>query len=394
MKVIGLMSGTSADGVDAALVEIRGRNHDLKLDLLAFRTYPYPDLFRRRLLHAMTQGSIADACHLNVALGEWLARAALALLRRARVSADDVMLIGSHGQTLHHLPELRREPGIGAIRSTLQLGDPAVIAERTGISTVADFRMRDMAAGGEGAPLTPYLHALLFRPASSARAIVNIGGISNLTYLPAAAAQKSVLAFDTGPGNMLIDGLVRQLTNQRRAFDRNGSMARQGKVHDRLLRLLLRHPFLRRRPPKSTGRETFGEPFVKELLRLGKRPGVSPADLVATATAYTARTIADAQKLLPAHVSDVIICGGGAKNLTLMRMLQAAWGNIPVRRVETLGWNGRALEAVAFAVFAYQAMRGVPCNLPSVTGARRPVVLGSITPGRTKMLQKRKLRNG
>jgi anhydro-N-acetylmuramic acid kinase len=384
MKVIGLMSGTSADGVDAALVEIRGRDHDLKLDLLAFHTYSYPELFRRRLLQAMTHGTMADACHLNVALGEWLARAALMLLRRTRVPADEVALIGSHGQTLHHLPVLRREQGVGSVRSTLQLGAPAVIAERTGITTVADFRMRDVAVGGEGAPLTPYLHALLFRHASSARAVVNIGGISNLTYLPTAGAKRAVLAFDTGPGNMLIDGLVRRLTNQRRTFDLDGRMAAQGKVHDRLLGLLLRHPYLQRRPPKSTGRETFGEPLVNEFVRLGRRPGVSPADLVATATAFTARTIADAGKFLPGPVGDVVICGGGGKNPVLMNMLQTAWESTPVRTVETLGWNSRALEAVAFAVFAYQAIRGVPSNLPSVTGARRAVVLGTIVPGKSR----------
>jgi anhydro-N-acetylmuramic acid kinase len=324
---------------------------------------------------------MADACHLNVALGEWLARAALALLRRTRVSTDDVTLIGSHGQTLHHLPVFRREPGVGAVRSTLQFGAPAVIAERTGITTVADFRMRDVAAGGEGAPLTPYLHALLFRRVSSPTAVVNIGGISNLTYLPALGARGPVLAFDTGPGNMLIDGLMRRLTNERQTFDRAGRMAKRGKVHEGLLRTLLRHPFLRRRPPKSTGREVFGEPLVNDLLRLGRRPGVSSADLVATATAYTARTIADARNFLPGQVGEVVVCGGGAKNPTLMRMLQAVWGSTPVRKVEALGWDGRALEAVAFAVFAYQAIRGVPCNLPSVTGARRPVVLGTITRG-------------
>ena len=381
MKVIGLMSGTSADGVDAALVDIRGTGHDLRVKLLAFRTVSYPPAFRARLLHEMTDGRLSEVCHLNAALGDWFARAALKILQVAKLSPHRVSLIGSHGQTFHHLPVPRREPVLGPIRSTLQLGSPAVVAERTGITTVADFRMRDMAAGGEGAPLAPYLHHLLFRHASLTRAVVNIGGISNLTYLPCNGPLRGVLAFDTGPGNMLIDGLVRRLTHGRRGFDADGRLARQGKVHERLLRQWLRHPYLRRRPPKSTGREEFGEAFLKEIIRNGQRPGLSETDVIATATAYTARTIADARKFLPRRPDEVLICGGGAKNMTLMRMLQEAWREVPIRTVEAFGWDGRALEAVAFAVFAYQTMHGLPCNLPSVTGAKRTVVLGSVTPG-------------
>jgi len=380
MYVIGLMSGTSADGVDAALVDIRGTGHDLKIKLKAFRTFPYPTVFRERLVQAMTGGTVEDVCHLNGALGEWFSRAALKVLTAAGVPPRRVALIGSHGQTLHHLPKPRREPVIGSVRSTLQLGAPAVIAERTGITTVADFRSRDMAAGGEGAPLTPYLHFLLFRHPSRARAVINIGGISNLTYLPAAGSLQSVRAFDTGPGNMVVDGVVRYVTGGRQQFDRSGQLARAGKVDEGLLRRLFQHPFLRRRPPKSTGREEFGERFVDRFVLLGRLAGLSDADLVATATAFTARTIADAQKFLPRRVEEVFISGGGARNPTLMRRLQETWGGLPVRTVEALGWDGRALEAVAFAVFAYQHVRGVPCNLPQVTGAKRAVVLGTIVP--------------
>ncbi len=380
MYVIGLMSGTSADGVDAALVDIRGTGHDLKIKLKAFRTFPYPTVFRERLVQAMTGGTVEDVCHLNGALGEWFSRAALKVLTAAGVPPRRVALIGSHGQTFHHLPKPRREPVIGSVRSTLQLGAPAVIAERTGITTVADFRSRDMAAGGEGAPLTPYLHFLLFRHPSRARAVINIGGISNLTYLPAAGSLQSVRAFDTGPGNMVVDGVVRYVTGGRQQFDRSGQLARAGKVDEGLLRRLFQHPFLRRRPPKSTGREEFGERFVDRFVLLGRLAGLSDADLVATATAFTARTIADAQKFLPRRVEEVFISGGGARNPTLMRRLQETWGGLPVRTVEALGWDGRALEAVAFAVFAYQHVRGVPCNLPQVTGAKRAVVLGTIVP--------------
>lgn len=388
MLVIGLMSGTSADGVDAALADIRGAGHKLKVRLLAHRTFPYPAGFRVRLLETMTSGTMADACHLNAALGEWFAKAALRLLKAARVPAGRVALIGSHGQTLHHLPRSRREPGIGAVRSTLQLGGPAVIAERTGITTVADFRARDMAVGGEGAPLTPYLHSLLFHHASLSRAVVNIGGISNLTYLPARAGLDAVRAFDTGPGNMLIDGVMRHVTADRRTFDRGGRLARAGTPNESLLSALLDHPFLHRRPPKSTGREEFGERFAGYFLRQGKLLGLSDADLAATATAYTARTIAGARMFLSGSVDEVLVCGGGAQNASLMRMLQAEWNHhsgrgVRVRTVEVLGWDGRALEAVAFAVFAYQHVKGVPCNLPNVTGAKKAVVLGVIAPGAT-----------
>jgi anhydro-N-acetylmuramic acid kinase len=382
MKIVGLMSGTSADGVDAALVDIRGSGHDLKIRLLAHRTFSYPAEFRVRLLEAMTNGTVADVCHLNAVLGEWFARAALRLLKSTRVSPRKVALIGSHGQTVHHLPVPCRELTIGKVRSTLQIGAPSIIAERTGIATVADFRARDMAVGGEGAPLTPYLHHLLFRHRSRSRAVVNIGGISNLTYLPAGGDLDSLLAFDTGPGNMVMDGVMRQLTGGRLMFDRGGRLARAGTACESFLATLLKHPFLRRRPPKSTGREEFGERFVGSFLRQGKRLGLSDADLIATATAYTAWTIASARKFLPGNMDEVLVCGGGAKNPTLMQMLQAELEPARVRPVEALGWDGRALEAVAFAAFAYQHVKGVPCNLPNVTRAGKAVVLGMMVPGR------------
>ena len=236
MKVIGLMSGTSADGVDAAVVDIAGTGHKLRLKLVAFRTFSYPPDFRGRLLDAMADGGLPEICHLHAALGEWFARAALRVRRLASLSIRDVALIGSHGQTFQHAPIPRREPGVGAIRSTLQLGSPSVIAERTGIQTVADFRTRDMATGGQGAPLAPYLHYLLFQDPRRTRAVVNIGGISNLTFLPATGSLRMVKAFDTGPGNMILDGLIRHLTNDRETFDRGGRLAAKGRVHQGLLK--------------------------------------------------------------------------------------------------------------------------------------------------------------
>jgi anhydro-N-acetylmuramic acid kinase len=334
----------------------------------------------------MTHGTVADVCHLNAALGEWFARAALKLLRIVGVPPRRIALIGSHGQTLHHLPVPRREPAIGKLRSTLQIGAPAIIAERTGIATVADFRARDMAVGGEGAPLTPYLHHLLFCHHSRARAVVNIGGISNLTYLPAGGDLDSVQAFDTGPGNMVIDGVVRRVTDGRLMFDRGGRLAVRGIPDEGLLGTLLHHPYFRRRPPKSTGREEFGARFLDRFARLGRSRGLSDVDLLATATALTAWTIAGAGRFLSGRVDEVLICGGGSRNAALMSMLRLAWGDqsgrkIPVKTVEDHGWDGRALEAVAFAVFAYQHVKGVPCNLPNVTGARKAVVLGMMVPG-------------
>src|SRR3989475_4754454 len=222
MYVIGLMSGTSADGVDAALVDIRGTGHDLKITLKAFRTFPYPTAFRERLLQAMTGGTVEDVCHLNGALGEWFSRAELKVLTAAGVSPRRVALIGSHGQTLHHLPKPRREPVIGSVRSTLQLGAPAVIAERTGITTVADFRSRDMAAGGEGAPLTPYLHFLLFRHPSRARAVINIGGVSNPSQLPAAGPPPAGPAVVTGSRETGGFGVVALVTGGRQGIDCQG----------------------------------------------------------------------------------------------------------------------------------------------------------------------------
>jgi anhydro-N-acetylmuramic acid kinase len=380
MKVIGLMSGTSADGVDAAVVDIHGRGHNLVIKPLAFRTYSYPSSFRTRLLAAIANGAVGDLCHMNAALGEWFARAALAVLGPAGLSPRQIGLIGSHGQTFHHQPNPIVEKGLGPLRSTFQLGSAGVIAQRTGITTIADFRTPDMAAGGQGAPLTPYFHYLLFRHRSLTRAVVNIGGISNVTYLPAKSPRSAVRAFDSGPGNMVIDGLVRHLTKGKCMFDKDGEWAQKGSIHGGLLRGLLRHPYLQQRPPKSTGREEFGDAFLQQLLRLARRPGLSKADLVATATAFTAHSISEATAYFPRTVNEILVCGGGAKNRTLMQMLQAVCGDIPVRPVNALGWDPRALEAMAFAVLAYQTTRGVPCNLPKVTGAKREVLLGIIAP--------------
>jgi anhydro-N-acetylmuramic acid kinase len=384
MKVVGLMSGTSGDGVDAALVDIRGTGHELKVKLRSFVASPYPADLQQRILAASARGTVAEICHLNVLIGEWFAKAALRVIKQAGLAPDKVELIGSHGQTIHHLPNDVEEPGVGAVRSTLQIAEPAVIAERTGITTVANFRPRDMAAGGQGAPLTPYVHYVLLRDRKRSRLIVNLGGIGNVTYLAAGKGLEAVLAFDTGPGNMVMDGLVQRLTRGREAMDRNGRLAAKGKVAVGLLAKLLAHPYLKRKPPKSTGREEFGDVFVEQILAAQKAHRLKPEDALATCSLLTAITIGSSRRWLDGPVDEVIVGGGGVRNRTLMGNLSSVFSPVPVRTFESAGWESKAFEAVAFAVLAYQTFHGERANVPSVTGAAHPVVLGAIVPAGTR----------
>jgi anhydro-N-acetylmuramic acid kinase len=382
MKVVGLMSGTSGDGVDAALVEIRGSGQALKVAPLAFASLAYPPELQQRILAVSVRGTVVEICHLNVVLGEWFAKVALRVIRQAGLVPARVGLIGSHGQTIHHLPNATDEPGIGTIRSTLQIAEPAVIAERTGITTIANFRPRDLAAGGQGAPLTPYAHFLLLRDRKKSRLIANLGGISNVTYLPAGKGLEAVLAFDTGPGNMVMDGLVQRLTKGKETMDRGGRLAARGKVAVGLLATLLAHPYLKHQPPKSTGREEFGEAFVEKILAAQKAHRLKPEDLLATCALFTAITIGSARKWLAGPVDEVLVGGGGARNRSLMSNLSSVFSPVPVRTFDAAGWPGKAFEAVAFAILAYQSFHGERANVPSVTGASHPVVLGAIVPGR------------
>jgi anhydro-N-acetylmuramic acid kinase len=381
MRVVGLMSGTSGDGVDAVLVDIRGAGHDLKVKPLAFVSCAYPAGLQQRVLAASARGTVAEICRLNVVIGEWFAKAALRVIRQAGLEPARVDLIGSHGQTIHHLPNAVDEPALGPIRSTLQIAEPAVIAERTGITTVANFRPRDMAAGGQGAPLTPYVHYVLLRDRKRSRLIVNLGGIGNITYLAAGKGLETVLAFDTGPGNMVMDGLVQRLTRGKDTMDRGGRLAAKGKVAVGLLAKLLVHPYLKRKPPKSTGREEFGDTFVEQVLAAQKAHRLKPEDLLATCALFTAITIGSARRWLGGPVDEVIVGGGGVRNRTLMSNLSSVFAPVPVRTFESAGWQSKAFEAVAFAVLAHQTVRGECANVPSVTGASHPVVLGTIVPG-------------
>lgn len=381
MNAIGLMSGTSADGIDAALVEVARESDDLRWTLRAFECVPFPDEVRRGILSLCdaNTGRVDAICRMNALLGEYFADAALAVCQKGGMRPEQVDAIGSHGQTIHHVPEPFAMGG-KTVRATLQIGDPAVIAERTGITTVADFRARDMAAGGQGAPLVPLVDFLLFRSTGAGRVMLNIGGIANVTALPAGCAASDVFAFDTGPGNMVIDGLMQVLTQGAQGYDAGGRFAAQGRVLDALLDDLMGHPYFAALPPKSTGREVFGREMVARLLDSGE----VAHDLVRTATAWTARSIADAiaRFVLPVcEISEVVASGGGVENPVLMGDLQQALGSIRLRRVEELGLPSEAKEAVAFAVLAFETLSMRPGNVPRVTGAAHPVVLGSVTPG-------------
>ena len=385
MKCLGLMSGTSMDGVDCALVDVRPGRSTLRIALLAHRTYPYPPVIREQLLSLVRTGTVETVCRLHVAVGEVFARVANRTIRQAKLPATDVAVIGSHGQTVWHGPKRVPVPGVGSIRSSLQVGDPSVIAERTGILTVADFRARDLAAGGEGAPLTPYVHYHVFQSRRRSRLIVNLGGIANVTWLPRGGGLEDVVAFDVGPCNLLLDGLMTHATHGQRSIDRNGAAASRGCPQDVLVTELLRHPFFARRPPKSTGREEFGEGYIQHVRRVAARHRLSLEDTLASACAGIAQTI---RRAGPWAVDEVIAGGGGVRNRELLVALKREFGPGHVMSMERSGVKSQALEAMAFAVLAYETIRGVPANLPWVTGAKSPVVLGTVTPGREPFVLK------
>lgn len=369
---VGLMSGTSMDGVDAAVCRVEGSGPSLRLRLLRFRARAYPRGLRERLRDFAEGGATArEACLLHAEVGVAFAAAAEAALRGSGVRAD---FVGSHGQTVWH------EPGRGRRRTaTLQIGDASIVAERIGCPVVSDFRTADCAAGGQGAPLVPYADWALFRRPGRARAVQNLGGIGNVTVVT--ESLDGVFAFDTGPANLPLDEAVRAVSRGREAFDRDGSRAARGTVDGALLADLLRHPFLRRRPPRTSGREEFGARFVAEVRR--RRPRLAPDDLLATLAEFSAAATADAYRrfVLPrVPVDEVLLAGGGARNPDLVRRLRERLTPIPVRLLDEDGFPGAAREAAAFAVLASETLRGVPSNVPAATGAARRVVLGKVTP--------------
>ncbi|MBI3083013.1 MAG: anhydro-N-acetylmuramic acid kinase [Candidatus Omnitrophica bacterium] len=358
------MSGTSCDGISAALARFHGRT----VRVIAERTTPYPGRLSRRLRRGAML-SARELSALNVELGERLARAALGLLRSAHVSATRVDVIGSHGHTIYHGPR-------DAVPSTLQIGEPAVIAQRTGIPVVADFRPRDLAAGGEGAPLVPFFDETFFG-GGSVRALQNIGGIANVTVVGRGIR---TLAFDTGPGNCLLDLAAQAASRGRLRYDVQGRLALRGCIDDRAVERLWRHPYFRRAPPKSTGREVFGEALLRQVF--GARLRTSPHDVLATVTYFTAHSIVESyRRFIPSRLREVVVSGGGLRNRTLMRHLTRLLAPVPVRTIERYGIPAQAKEPVAFAFLALRALQGRINHLPATTGARKPCVLGTLTPG-------------
>jgi len=377
MIVVGLMSGTSADGVDAAVVRLQGAPPRLEWELLGFVQHPHPQELRQSIFAAFRPetSSAEHLCRLNFELGEAFAAAALQAIRAAGLTPSQVDFIGSHGQTVWHIP-----PAPGETASTLQLGEPAVIAERSGLPAVSNFRARDMAAGGQGAPLVPFVDWLLLTHPTKTRVAQNIGGIGNLTYLPPEGRPEEILAFDTGPGNMLLDDAARRATDGRLTFDRDGLLAAAGKVNTAWLKVLLSDPYFSAPPPKSTGRERFGAQLGAELWQNAGKRGLSAQDILATLTAFTAESIAlSYQKFLPRLPEEVIVSGGGSLNPTLMQRLRQRLAPAHVLVSDEIGLPSAAKEALAFAVLAYETWHHRPANLSSATGAKKPVVLGSVT---------------
>ncbi len=380
MRIVGLMSGTSADGIDAALCEITGAPPRLTARILHALTYPYPQGFQARILQAASADhSRVDAlCQLNADLGEQFAAAVLAVIAGAGYSPGDVDLIGSHGQTVWHSVQ-----NDGRVSATLQITEAAIIAERTGITTISSFRPRDVAAGGQGAPLTSYADWLLLRHPTHWRAVQNIGGIGNVTFLPPLSDSSSApLAFDTGPGNALIDSAVTLLSEGAQSYDRDGQRAAQGVVDEGWLQALLTLPYYARRPPKTTGRELFSAQMAGELIAEGRGRGLDDDSIVATLTALTAASIADAyRRFAPAPIAEVILGGGGVRNPTLVRMLRRDLAPSLVLSHEDVGMDSDNKEALVFALLAHETWHARPGNHPALTGANRAVVLGQITPG-------------
>jgi anhydro-N-acetylmuramic acid kinase len=376
--VIGLMSGTSADGIDAAIVEITESGTETKIKQIAFETFPYDSKIKDYILRnsdAQT-AKLDDIVRLNFLLGELFADAVLALVKKAGLKINEIDIIGSHGQTIHHLPENKKLFG-KIISATLQIADPCVIAKRTGILTVGDFRTADIAVGGSGAPLIPYFDYLMFRSENKNRGLLNIGGIANITVIPKNASVENVFAFDTGPGNILIDSMMKRLF--RKSFDDNGKTASRGKIIPQLLKWLMSDSYFRQNPPKSTGREYFGDVLLDRILR--KSRNSSPYDIAATVSELTAVSIYESYvRFIKKKVAldELFVSGGGLHNNYLFDRLKKLFEDVNVLPIELAGYDADAKEAICFAVLANETISGNCTNLPKATGAERQTVLGKI----------------
>lgn len=385
-NVIGLMSGTSFDGIDACLVKITGNGLSTETEIIEFETYPYKEEIRELIFDASKEqtGRVDKICQLNFTLGKLFADAAGQIAEKSSIPISDIDIIGSHGQTIYHISSLK-EKADKKVRSTLQIAEPSIIAQETGVTTVADFRTRDIAAGGEGAPLVPYADFILFGKDGIGRAVQNIGGIANVTFLPAGCSINEIIAFDNGPGNMIIDRFAKIITEGKLKYDKDGELASKGKLNQDLLERLCSHPYLSIPPPKSTGREDFGIQFSDNLYEELKRDNVDFLDTITTVTVFTAKSISDSYRkyIQPSYkLSEVVMSGGGVYNPILFQFLKEYLENINIRKVEEFGIPSDAKEALAFAILANETICGNPGNVPSATGARERVVLGKIIPGR------------
>lgn len=376
--VAGIMSGTSLDGVDAVLLRVSGSGKSTRFQHVAAVHQPFPPGLRNLLLRnsSSKMSRVDDIARLNVLLAVFYADAMKKLGATAHVRLSDISLIGSHGQTVHHLPNPVQLFG-KSVRATLQIGDPSVLATLTGIPTVGDFRVADVAAGGQGAPLVPYFDWLVYRSKTKNRLLLNIGGIANFTVLPKNCSQDDVRAFDTGPGNMIVDGLMREYYGH--PFDRNGKLASTGILSLDLFRWLMKHPYLRKAPPKSTGREEFGEKFLNRLLKRAKQ--YDREDIITTVTQFTAYAVYVAYRdfVEPAmHADELIVSGGGSRNKHMMEALRHYFMATKVLTIDDLGMPSESKEAACFAILANECVAGNPANLPGVTGAMKRVILGKL----------------
>ena len=379
--VVGLMSGTSMDGIDAALVKLKNNSKKTEIELIKFESFSYPSDLRNSLLQISQpgQGSVEEICRMNFIIGEYFADSVIQICKLANFSLDKVDLIGSHGQTIHHLPDLENFYN-KTIRSSLQIGDPSVISNRTGVTTVSNFRSADMALGGQGAPLIPYFDYIFFNSSNINRIILNIGGISNFTVLKKNSTLDDVIAFDTGPGNMIINSLMKEVYNK--DFDDGGKIALSGKVNKKILANLLQHPYFKQGIPKSTGRKDFGEFFSNKLYNSAINEKLSSEDIIATATELTTCSIkmsVDFTCLNCNQVEQLIVSGGGIHNKAIMKSLKEKFNYSEILTTDYFGIESDAKEAICFAVLANETISGIPANLPSVTGAQKATLLGTVS---------------
>ncbi|NOV01567.1 anhydro-N-acetylmuramic acid kinase [Paenibacillus planticolens] len=387
LTVAGIMSGTSLDGIDVAIVRIDGCGVDAKVRLLHFESFSYEEEVREKLkqLCSIDHSNVALLCGMNFAIAERFAEAVRQTAAAAGMKVEEIDLISTHGQTVWHIP-VADEADPYLPKSTLQIGDLSVIAKRTGRPVVGDFRTADMAVGGQGAPLAPYGDFIMFRDAAKGRILQNIGGIGNCTAIPAqgtgaATDAGDLIAFDTGPGNMIMDQVVYELSEGKLSYDADGAWAARGQVHTELLEEMLAHPYFAQLPPKTTGRELFGKAYTAAWLKAALERGLAHEDIVATATAFTAHSIARAYQdfIFPQYdMAEVIVSGGGARNRTLLGMLQELLPEQAILTSDELGISGDAKEAILFALLGNDWIHGVPNNLPSATGAERPTIMGKL----------------